>query len=351
MSIILARKFKAISLVTTVMLACALFVTIYQNYKSKKQEKEPCLIKEYGLENLKKAYPNWGPDNLYELLKETSDWQMTYEPFTCIMHEEKKGRFINYQKNFRKSYKNQTWPPNGTEKTIWVFGGSTVLGAGAPDWNTIPAFIEKKTKNKDLSVYNFGRGFYFSTQEKILFTQLLELNPKPRCAIFLHGLNDFYFENGIPEFTDQIDKVFQKDKKSILRNEREEKNDLIKAENVLKRLEVNRKQIKAICEAEQIIYLEIIQPVPLYKYPSSLFVFSDIKKHDYGRHYLHQIGYKLLNTKQEYTIKNKNLLNLSNLLEKSEVVAYCDAVHYTEESNRLIAEAIVSHLQEYYPEF
>jgi hypothetical protein len=41
-------------------------------------------------------------------------------------------------------------------------------------------------------VYNFGRGAYFSTQERILFQQLLLRNAVPDMAIFLDGLNDFH---------------------------------------------------------------------------------------------------------------------------------------------------------------
>ena len=118
----------------------------------------------------------------------------------------------------------------------------------------------------------------------------------------------------------------------------------------MQRLKVNREQINAVCKEKNIMYLEVIQPVPLYDYPSDLFIFNS-QKHNFGRHYLHKLGYQLLNQKHEYCFKSKNILNLSSLLKNSQKISYCDAVHYTEETNNLIAEAIVSHLTKYYTGF
>ena len=50
-------------------------------------------------------------------------------------------------------------------------------------------------------MYNFGRAFYFSSQERILFEQLLLDGHRPATAVFLDGLNDFYFASGQPQFT------------------------------------------------------------------------------------------------------------------------------------------------------
>ena len=340
--------FKCILSIVSITLGCALLATALRLLENNKEE--PGIIREYGFENLKKAYPNWQENDLYELLKETSDWPMVYEPFTCMAHAEKKGRFINHDGNLRNSGIDN-YESTQNKKTIWIFGGSTALGAGSPDWNTIPALIQKNISNKVYRVINYGRGFYFSTQEKILFLQLLEKNPSPEFAIFLHGLNDFHFGTGAPEFTDQINKVFLRgDKINKKVSPGKEKNIKTQAEDVLQRLKVNREQINAVCKEKNIMYLEVIQPVPLYDYPSDLFIFNS-QKHNFGRHYLHKLGYQLLNQKHEYCFKSKNILNLSSLLKNSQKISYCDAVHYTEETNNLIAEAIVSHLTKYYTGF
>ncbi len=336
------------------LIGTGLFVVFKYTLKLQKDAtKEPWLIKKYGFENLKKAYPNWDDASLFELLKETSDWPMIYEPFTGISHAEKTGRFINYNfSGFRESAEKNTWPPDFRKKTIFIFGGSTVLGAGVPDGKTIPSLVQQKLKKPEISVYNFGRGFYFSTQEKILFLQLLESQHRPTLVIFIHGLNDFYFFDGNPEFTEKISNLFTGENSYISLNTKTTKklSEAQKVEQVVERLLENRKQTMAICKAYGIEYLEVIQPVPLYKYSSKLFIIPAPSKHDFGRHYLHKLGYKKINLMSEFNTDNKNLLNLSKLLAEETEVSYCDLVHYTEKTNELIAKKIQSHIAKYFDE-
>ena len=72
---------------------------------------------------------------------------------------------------------------------VWAFGGSTMFGYGVDDRNTIPSHME--AFDPSLRVINYGRGYYYSFQENILFNRLLTegLRP-PQVAIFLDGLNE-----------------------------------------------------------------------------------------------------------------------------------------------------------------
>src|SRR5262249_53760858 len=72
-----------------------------------------------------------------------------------------------------------------------------------PDWTCISSYLQEelnraRAAGKPVRVYNFGRGSYFSTQERILFQQLLLAKAIPNSAIFLDGVNDFYFFHGRP---------------------------------------------------------------------------------------------------------------------------------------------------------
>src|SRR6185436_5392660 len=50
-------------------------------------------------------------------------------------------------------------------------------------------------------VYNFGRGAYYSSQERALFEKLLVGGTVPDGAIFLDGLNDFMYYDDRPAMT------------------------------------------------------------------------------------------------------------------------------------------------------
>ncbi|MDH3392479.1 MAG: SGNH/GDSL hydrolase family protein, partial [Desulfobulbaceae bacterium] len=94
-------------------------------------------------------------------------------------------------------------PLDKNTTNIFVLGGSTTFGYGVRDNETIPAQLEKLIKKRTPAtrVYNFGRAFYFSTQERILLENLLTEGNIPDAVIFIDGLNDFYHKDGNPTFT------------------------------------------------------------------------------------------------------------------------------------------------------
>lgn len=70
---------------------------------------------------------------------------------------------------------------------IWIFGGSAILGPGARDSETIPAFLEHLS-NK--STFNFGESGYVSHQSLNLLQKVYLQGGKPRKVIFYDGVND-----------------------------------------------------------------------------------------------------------------------------------------------------------------
>lgn len=54
---------------------------------------------------------------------------------------------------------------------IFIFGGSTTFSYGVKDEQTVALYLQEFLSNKlgrDVKVYNFGRIYYYYTQEQIL---------------------------------------------------------------------------------------------------------------------------------------------------------------------------------------
>ena len=77
---------------------------------------------------------------------------------------------------------------------VFCFGGSTMWGYGVPDGETIPAHIERllaaRHPTRRVEVRNYGRAYYFSSQQHALFVSLLRRGEVPDVAVFLDGLNE-----------------------------------------------------------------------------------------------------------------------------------------------------------------
>ena len=101
----------------------------------------------------------------------------------------------------------KTWNPENikgkNQITVYVFGGSTILGAGARDNYTIPSYLSKKLNkvgNNNYIVSNYGGDAYTFPQEIIRLIVLLNKAHRPRYVIFYDGVNDVYaaYQSGVP---------------------------------------------------------------------------------------------------------------------------------------------------------
>ena len=79
-----------------------------------------------------------------------------------------------------------------SDKTIWLFGGSTQWGV--PDDQTIASHLSAmlSTSRTRYTVVNYGHTEFYSSQEALLFATLLRHGHKCDIAVFLDGLNDSY---------------------------------------------------------------------------------------------------------------------------------------------------------------
>ena len=170
-------------------------------------ESDP-VSEKYGEERLETVYPHLNGDEIRELLQETWSRSYVYEPFTQFRERVYQGEYVNVDINgYRISKDQAVWPPPAGELNIFLFGGSTTFGYGVEDSQTIASHLQDSMRSslgRKVNVYNFGRGFYYSTQERILFEVLLSSGYVPDMAVFLDGLNDFYHYDGNPLYTERL---------------------------------------------------------------------------------------------------------------------------------------------------
>jgi lysophospholipase L1-like esterase len=89
---------------------------------------------------------------------------------------------------------------------IWCFGGSTMMGMGARDAGTIPAFLAQllRQRGQPVSITNLGQLGHNSTQAAIALHQLLKTGDRPDIAVFYDGINEMM----CAEQTGRPDRVF-----------------------------------------------------------------------------------------------------------------------------------------------
>ena len=93
-----------------------------------------------------------------------------------------------------------SWSPGTGQRgardpmAIFMFGGSTVWGAGVRDAFTIPSILARELAKEgmDSSVTNFGEAGYVSTQEVVALLLELQKGNVPDIVIFYDGFNDTY---------------------------------------------------------------------------------------------------------------------------------------------------------------
>ena len=235
----------------------------------------------------------YGRDNVedYQLVLSEQLSGLKYEPFVEFKESHRIGKFTSVSKIGNRCNKNNLIdckPPTGGSSEIWIFGGSTVFGYGVKNNETISAYLEQLF-NENYRVINFGTGYFNSTQERILFNNLLSKFPPPKAVIFFNGLNEFVNNvgNDTSHFSQFINyKINKSSKDDLLHYLRERivrlnivqlfvektkpQNELTKIkepENIEKTSNIylnNQKIIKSISENYDIDLLYFLQPVPIF---------------------------------------------------------------------------------------
>jgi hypothetical protein len=293
------------------------------------------------------------------LLRESSAEQFVYEPFTQFKETPLNNLYMNVSPYGFRSIKSQgPWPINPKNINIFVFGGSTIFGYGATDYQTIPSYLQEHLRKNtaNISVYNFGRAYYYSTQQRILFENLLNTGNIPDIVIFVNGLTDFFNHENIPALTKTLNhynnslshvvgdtigrlpimQLFNFASAKLTRmgpelSDHEAGDYSLQAQRVLRTYLNNQRIIKAVSSEYNIKPFFVWQPTPFY---------NSFRKLDglTGWTAYSRSGYELMNKKRLNNELSDNFIWLSNL--NSDSADFIDLVHYSPNFSARIAASV-----------
>jgi lysophospholipase L1-like esterase len=148
----------------------------------------------------------WGP----EYWRELQSLGTHYMPFTIWRRAPFHGRQIVVDDSGYRRTPGADCRPGAF--TVFAIGGSTLWGYGAPDWGTIPAYLQAelaRVTQGPVCVRNLGEFGYTSTQDLIELERHLERGDVPDVVIALQGANDLWsaYQNGRPGLHFYIEEI------------------------------------------------------------------------------------------------------------------------------------------------
>ncbi len=341
-------------------LAVNLVLGLYYAFRDGQRAAEAVGSLQYGDERLSIVYPEWDAQARDALLRETWSRPLVCAPFLHFRERPYQGAYVNVQEaGFRQGLGPQPWPPSQDALTIFVFGGSTTFGYGLPDWQTIPALMQSLLDERigvgQAQIYNFGQGFYFSSQELRLYEQLLQSGVRPDGVVFIDGVNDMsmggepYNWRGLDCDSEASSAVFEWPIIRFARGIRPEAAPPHNAEDSAQRLQAraaesiaiyraNRQMIRAIADSYETWAVFVWQPHPNFLY--------DARYHLFARGAAEHVGYRLFHEMRSEWSGWDDFLYLAELQVGREEPLYVDNIHYTRAFSEEIAQAVVAFLFE-----
>ena len=338
------------------------------------RDARPAYMPTYSDDEYKALYGTDQPQKYREISAE--GWRMgdtVYSPFVEYRMTPYQGRHFTITEDGYRANKLSPQDLHRPGPKVFVFGGSTTMGSGVADSDTIPAGIERalhKAGLTDVQVFNFGVVSYFSTQERIALERLLTAGVKPDVAVFVDGLNDFYYCT-IPDQSSWNERLIQLtsarsrqplmlelanrssvvqlarflggDQSVVVREWGSFCNSDEDVAKVVQRLDTNRRMLDGIADRLGFQLIMVQQPVPTYHYDNSkrpVLVTDEML----GYHVNAKRGYPLMAAMKEMgTLWTRNLLWLAEL-EPEQANAYVDMVHYSPAFNDLIGKAVADEI-------
>jgi lysophospholipase L1-like esterase len=335
----------------------------------------------YNLDSANEVKPMW--DEFYRAGNQ-------FESYVHFRSKSYIGKYYGVElEGYRRVKNNGEWPISVKNFNVFFFGGSTSFGVG-PYWATTASYLQESLNaqkiHKPVRVYNFGRSGYQSSQEMILFQQLLSGGHKPDMVVFLDGLNDFCFLDGQPSSWQNLAGFFNESNDRYVRqmagygivtkwellsdfvktmplmkltnsvldrtfytkipqynspqintitDEKSESKQIL--ESVIKRYLNNMLQIKAISNAYGIVPVIVWQPIPTYQYDLTNHIFNPDRL---GCHINSKIGYPLMHDLQAYQVLGDSFIWAADIQKDLKEPIYVDAFHYTAPMSKRIAEFI-----------
>ncbi len=320
----------------------------------------------YGQRPFPLVYPGWRADEIRQLLRETWNRPITWEPFTESRERRFQGRFVNvHPSGFRLSHGQGPWPPDPARENVFVFGGSTTFGYGVADDETIvsslQALLDQRLGAGRTACYNFGRGAYYSSGERILFQELLTTGEGPRVAVFIDGLNEFAFGTPFPTerlrnavnrsvvgamrlLVDELPLTLFLARARASRPTRRRQPELATVyddptllDARIDRYLANRRLISASARAWGVRPLFFWQPVPTYHYDLRYHLFGDC---DFQQNSYSMFGYARMADRVHREPPGADFVWAADLQEGLRMPLYVDQIHYTAAMSARVAAEV-----------
>ena len=314
---------------------------------------------------LAKVYPDLPAGEWKALLAETYSRPVVYADYLAFRERPFQGRYVRVSEaGFREVADQGPWPPAATNLNVFVFGGSTMFGYGVKDDQTVSSYLQAawaRAKGRRVCVYNFGAGYYDSTQERLLFERLLTQGVQPDLAVFVDGLNEFWHLGDRPQFHEEMKAGFgHKTKVELaiaflqelplgrvarkLRREARRADAATTEQEVRTALETYRRNkglVEAVCRGRGVTPVFVWQPIPAYHYDTRHHLF-----HLYPRDFEpHVRGYEAMERWFKAGQMGEDFVWCADLQENARECLYVDAHHYTARFSRQLATELCRQLE------
>ena len=307
---------------------------------------------------IKEAYPDVEFSQIYpghtaiEIdLVQRNAYELTYryEPFTGFGISPTNRTVVKVTPaGFRAGAREQPWPPDSESLNVFVFGGSTAFGYVVQARDALPTALEDELRRiypgNRIECYNFGCGFYFSTQERLRFEQLLADGHVPKLAIFLDGLNDFYCAHGLPEFSSRVARVFPGGEPIAAPDITNGEQARSLVDQMLRRYEANTRMIEGLARQWQVDVIFVGQPIPFHQFPRTINTYPFPLPTAY--HGLAMIGYDRFHDRAKAGRFGSSFIWCGDAFSDAKSFMYADGIHYSPEGNRVLAKVIVERAKE-----
>jgi hypothetical protein len=353
--------------------------------KPSARERGEAVLARQGMDVFRRVYPGKSDAEIRALVRGQAVLDTSYEPFAEFRSPALTEEGVTiHEAGFRMIGPEQgPWPLDPRALNVFVFGGSTAFGGGVNDEEAIPAQLQTvlrdATGQASINVYNFGVGASFSSQEVTYFQNQLRYGNVPDLVVFLDGLNDFAFPDGLTAASEYYrdsmrairslqsqlgrDRGFLWHVGELVRSlpmarlaERlahppaaptavgeataDPFSDPLLADRgrlaaIIDRYLVNRDVAAGVAERFGIQAVFVWQPIPLYKYDTSFHPFEIPVGHR-----LSGFGYPLMAELIAERPLGPDFVWCADLQEALREPLYVDPVHYTPAMSHRVAECI-----------
>ncbi|MFP4322318.1 MAG: hypothetical protein ACLFTK_07685 [Anaerolineales bacterium] len=329
----------------------------------------------HGLDVLRPLYPGYTDVEIIRLVLESANVGFYCDDVLSYRVAPFNGEFVNVHPAGFRYAQPPPWPPDEDAYNVFFFGGSTVFGYGEADNETIPVHLEAQLRQAHpettIHVYNFGQHAYFSLQERLLFEELAAEHDID-LAIFMDGLNEFFYWDGQP--WDNPDcrapNTVVNNLRATLRCDYGEyclpmqqialpqpptptpnpssppaRDDLAAAQAVIDRWLANKARIETTAREHDVELLFVIQPVPVHAYDFTQMPFVE-ELFDFAQANRAHWAYPLWAAQYADPESDwaANALYLGDIQQGRDEILYVDRFHYTAAFMGEIAGAIAEAL-------